>query len=157
MQTTTITHPRGHEQINNLARRIYSANYLRSRGDKIALYGALKSRNFEYFHQFFAGDNVDYQKVSPEIQRAVFSATVEIARIEAEKERPGTPRHFHITQKHNGKYQIEYWSDGERAFICESLNAKEKALLHVLLGELNDRRRINPASQLPEPSNSTQH
>ena len=155
--TTTIHHPNHKKQIDNLSRRIYSANYLRSRGDKIALFGDLKSCNFEYFHQFFAADNLDYQKVSPEIQRAVFAATVEIARIEAEKQRPGTPRHFHIAQKHNGQYEIEYWSDAERAFISERLNPKEKALLHVLLGEIADRRRINQASQLPEPSNSTKH
>ncbi|OZB47069.1 MAG: hypothetical protein B7X42_07530, partial [Thiomonas sp. 14-66-4] len=145
--TTTINHPAQAKQIQNLARRIYAANYLRSLGDKIALYGALKSCNFEHFHQFFSGGNIDYQKVSLEIQRAVFAATMEIARIEAEKQSPGTPRHFHITQKHNGQYQIEYWSDAERAFISETLNPKEKALLHVLLGEIADRRRVNPASQ----------
>ena len=155
--TTTIPQPAQAKQIDNLARWIYSANYLRSRGDKIALYGALKSCNFEYFHQFFAADNADYQKVPPEIQRAVFAATLEIARIEAEKQNPGTPRHFHITQKQSGGYEIEFWSDAERAFILETLNAKEKALLHVLLGEITDPRRINQAAQLPEPSNSAQH
>ncbi|NNM63117.1 MAG: hypothetical protein HKL99_00620 [Burkholderiales bacterium] len=155
--TTTITHPNLQNQIDNLARRIYAENYLRSRGDKIGLFGALKACNFQNFHQFFASGNVDYQKIPEEIQRAVFAATVEIARIEAEKQNPGTPRHFHITQKHNGGYEIEYWSDADRAFISETLNAKEKALLHVLLGEIADRRRVNPATQLPEPTNPTQH
>lgn len=155
--TTTINHPNQQKQIDNLARRIYSANFLRSKGDKIGLYGALKACNFQNFHQFFAASNIDYQKVPEEIQKAVFAATVEIARIEAEKQNPSTPRHFNITQKHNGQYEIEYWSDADRAFICESLNAKERALLHVLLGELNDRRRVNPAQQLPESPNPTQH
>ena len=155
--TTTINHPNLQKQIDNLARRIYSANFLRSKGDKIGLYGALKACTFSNFHQFFASNNLDYLKVSPEIQQAVFAATMEIARVEAEKQSPGTPRHFNITQIHNGAYEIEYWSDADRAFICESLNPKEKALLHVLLGEINDRRRVNPAAQLPEPSNNTQH
>ncbi|SCC94409.1 hypothetical protein THIX_60467 [Thiomonas sp. X19] len=143
--------------INHLARSIYSANFLRSKGDKIALFGALKACTFANFHQFFASSNLDYLKVSTEIQQAVFAATLEIARIEAEKQSPSNPRHFHITQKHSGQYEIEYWSDADRAFICESLNAKERALLHVLLGELNDRRRINSTSQNPEPTNPTQH
>uniref|UniRef100_E6PSQ3 Uncharacterized protein n=1 Tax=mine drainage metagenome TaxID=410659 RepID=E6PSQ3_9ZZZZ len=155
--TTAIIQPNTLKQINNLARRIYSSHYLRLTGDKIALYGTLKSCTFEHFRQFFAADNADYQKVSPEIQRAVFAATVEIARIEAEKQSPGTPRNFHITQQHSGVYEMEFWSDAERAFILETLNPKEKALLHVLLGEITDRRRINAAAQLPEPSNSTQH
>ncbi|MHB1668990.1 MAG: hypothetical protein ACYCSR_12265 [Thiomonas sp.] len=154
---TTITSANHQKQIDNLARRIYAANYLRSRGDKIALFGALKACTFANFHQFFASGNVDYQKVPEEIQRTVFAATVEIARIEAEKQNPGTPRHFHIIQKHSGAYEIEYWSDADRAFISETLSAKEKALLHVLLGELSDRRRVNPAAQLPEPTNTTQH
>ncbi len=155
--TTTIPHPSHAKQIGNLARRIYAANYLRSRGDKIGLYGALKACNFQNFHQFFAASNLDYIKVSPEIQQAVFSATLEIARIEAEKQSPGTPRHFSITQNHSGGYDIEYWSDADRAFVTATLSPKEKALLHVLLGEINDRRRVNPAVQLPEPTNTTQH
>ena len=155
--TTTIIQPSHEKQIANLARRIYAANYLRSKGDKIGLYGALKACDFQNFHQFFSSSNVDYMKVSPEIQRAVFSATLEIARVEAEKQSPGMPRHFNITQNYNGGYEIEYWSDADRAFVTATLSPKEKALLHVLLGEINDRRRVNPAAQLPEPTNTTQH
>lgn len=155
--TTTINHPNQKKQIHDLARSIYSSNFQRSRGDKIGLYGALKACDFQNFHQFFASCNVDYLKVSPEIQQAVFAATVEIARIEAAKQNPGSPRHFNITQKHNGAYEIEYWSDADRTFIRESLSPKEKALLHVLLGEISDRRRVNQRALLPEPSNPTQH
>ena len=154
---TTIPQPAQAKQIDNLARRIYAANYLRSRGDKIGLYGALKACNFQNFHQFFAASNLDYLKVSPEIQRAVFSATLEIARIEAEKQSPGTPRHFQITNMASGEYEIELWSDVDRSFIRERLTAKERALFHVMLGEINDRRRANPAAQFPESANSTQH
>ncbi len=155
--TSAIIQPSQAKQIDNLARRIYSSNFLRSRGDKIGLYGALKACNFQNFHQFFASSNVDYLKVSPEIQQTIFAATVEIARIEAEKQSPGTPRHFNITQNYNGGYEIEYWSDADRAFVIATLSTKEKALLHVLLGEINDRRRVNPAAPLPEPSNPTRH
>ena len=155
--TTIINHPAHAKQIDNLARRIYSANYLRSRGDKIGLYGALKACNFQNFHQFFAASNLDYIKVSPEIQQAVFSATLEIARIEAEKQSPGTPRHFSITQNHNGGYDIEYWSDADRAFVTATLSPKEKALLHVMLGEIQDRRGVNQSALLPEPTNPTRH
>ena len=155
--TTTIHQPNQQKQIDGLARRIYASNFLLSRDDKIGLYGVLKACDFQKFHQFFASSNVDYLKVPPEIQQAVFAATVEIARIEAEKQSPGTPRHFNITQNYNGGYEIEYWSDADRAFITATLSPKEKALLHVLLGEINDRRRVNQAAQLPEPTNTTQH
>ncbi len=142
-----------------IAQAVYSRFLQSAHGDRHSVAGLLANigRDFDMLVGIISTFNCDFAGSADAVQRVIIAHTAQIARTEAEKPSLRTPRHFQITNMTSGEYEIELWSDADRSFIREKLTAKERALFHVMLGEINDRRRTNPAAQLPESTNSAQH
>ncbi len=145
--------------MHTIAQAIYSHFLSSAHGDRACVAGLLANigHDFDMLVGIISTFNRDFATSPDAAQRVIIAHTAQIAKTEASKPSPRTPRHFQITHMASGDYEIELWSDADRSFIREKLTAKERALFHVMLGEINDRRRTNPAAQLPESTNSAQH
>ncbi|SCC95105.1 hypothetical protein THIX_70134 [Thiomonas sp. X19] len=141
-----------------IAQAIYSRFLQSAHGDRQAVAGLLADlgRDFDMLVGIISTFNRDFATSPAAVQRVIIAHAAQIAKTEASKPSPRTPRHFQITHAASGDYEIELWSDADRSFVREKLTAKERALFHVMLGEIQDRRRVAPA-QNPEPTNPTQH